>query len=111
MFDTVEEAIQHYDKTRTKNSKALTIQSQIRQVYHFKHFLERMCVDENQMDQEKKNYVLNSLKNFKGVKHELDMLENTEEYLYKNSLNIFSLALGPFEKEKFDPLRDKIPKI
>ena len=29
---------------------------------------------------------------------ELDMMENCEEYQYKNSLNIFSLTLGPFEK-------------
>ena len=26
-------------------------------------------------------------------------MENCEEYQYKNSLNIFSLTLGPFEKE------------
>lgn len=37
------------------------------------------------------------------------MLENTEEYLYKNSLNLFSLALGPFlKKEKFDPNYEKL---
>ena len=30
---------------------------------------------------------------------ELDSMENCEEYQYKNSLNIFSLTLGPFEKE------------
>jgi hypothetical protein len=68
-----------------------------------------MCVDENQIDQSKKNYVLNSLKNFKAVKHEIDMLENSEEYLYKNSLNLFSLALGPFlKKDGFDPILEKL---
>ena len=68
-----------------------------------------MCVDENQIDQSKKNYVLNSLKNFKAVKHELDMLENTEEYLYQNSLNLFSLSLGPFiKKNVFDPSIEKL---
>ena len=47
LFDDVEDAIKHYDKTRTSNEKALTIESQKRQVYHFKHFLERVCVDRN----------------------------------------------------------------
>ena len=45
----------------------------------------------------KKNYILHALKNFKIVKSELDMMENCEEYQYKNSLNMFSLTLGPFE--------------
>ena len=68
-----------------------------------------MCVDENQMDLNKKNYVLNSLKNYKAVKHELDMLENADEYLYKNSLNLFSLTLGPFIKAgRFDPAKEKL---
>lgn len=103
MFDTVEEAIDHYDATRTKNKKALTISSQIRQVYHFKHFLDRTCIENAHQGgaprSGKKNYVLNSLKNFKFVKAELDMMENCEEYQYKNSLNMFSLTLGPFERQ------------
>jgi hypothetical protein len=37
------------------------------------------------------------------------MLENSEEYLYKNSLNLFSLALGPFlKKDGFDPILEKL---
>ena len=36
------------------------------------------------------------------------MLENAEEYLYKNSLNLFSLSLGPFKKKGFDPNSDKL---
>jgi phosphatidylinositol-3,4,5-trisphosphate 3-phosphatase/dual-specificity protein phosphatase PTEN len=36
LFDNVEDAIKHYDETRTQNNKALTIPSQIRAVYHFK---------------------------------------------------------------------------
>lgn len=101
MFDRVEDAISHYDNTRTKDAKALTINSQIRQVYHFKHFLDRTCVDlhqgANNNSNVKKNYILHALKNFKIVKSELDMMENCEEYQYKNSLNMFSLTLGPFE--------------
>ena len=27
------------------------------------------------------------------------MMENCEEYQYKNSLNMFSLTLGPFERQ------------
>lgn len=46
-----------------------------------------------------KNYVINSLKNYKMCQTELDMMENCAEYQYKNSLNIFSLTLGPFERE------------
>lgn len=104
-FPTVEQAIEHYDETRTKNKKALTISSQIRQVYHFKHFLDRTCVENAHQGvgarsgTNNKNYVLNSLKNYKLVKAELDMMENCEEYQYKNSLNMFSLTLGPFEKQ------------
>lgn len=102
MFTEVEEAIEHYDRTRTHNNKALTIPSQIRQVYHFKHFLDRTCVDNPYQSglsrQGTKNYILHSLKNFKIVKAELDMMENCEEYQYKNSLNMFSLTLGPFER-------------
>lgn len=37
------------------------------------------------------------------------MLENAEEYMYKNSLNLFSLALGPFIKAgRFDPAKEKL---
>ena len=50
LFGTVEESLSHYDRTRTHNEKALTIESQRRQVYHFKHFLERICVGPNQGD-------------------------------------------------------------
>ena len=40
---------------------------------------------------------------------QLDMLENTEEYLYQNSLNLFSLSLGPFiKKNVFDPSIEKL---
>ena len=97
MFDNVEDAIAHYDQTRTANAKALTIHSQIRQVYHFKQFLDRNCTDSKNRGY-KKNYILNSIKNYKVCMAELDMMENCEEYQYKNSLNIFSLTLGPFEK-------------
>tara|TARA_B110000285_G_scaffold178129_1_gene200228 strand:+ start:1189 stop:1338 length:150 start_codon:yes stop_codon:yes gene_type:complete len=37
------------------------------------------------------------MKNFKQIGDELDMMEKCEEYQYKNSLNIFSITLGPFE--------------
>ena len=47
----------------------------------------------------RKNYAYNSIKNYKNIMAELDMMENCEEYQYKNSLNIFSITLGPFEKE------------
>jgi hypothetical protein len=97
MFDNVEDAIAHYDETRTANKKALTIHSQIRQVYHFKHFLDRNCTERGNRGF-KKNYILNSIKNYKVCMAELDMMENCEEYQYKNSLNIFSLTFGPFEK-------------
>jgi hypothetical protein len=30
---------------------------------------------------------------------ELERMENCEEYQYINSLNIFSMTLGPFDKE------------
>lgn len=114
MFDTVEEAIEHYDTTRTKNKKALTISSQIRQVYHFKHFLDRTCIENAHQGgaprSGKKNYILNSLKNFKFVKAELDMMENCEEYQYKNSLNMFSLTLGPFERPPKKALTTPINK-
>ena len=98
MFDNVEDAIEHYDTTRVKNAKALTIHSQIRQVYHFKQFLDRNCTDIKNRGYGKKNYILNSIKNYKVCMAELDMMENCEEYQYKNSLNIFSLTFGPFEK-------------
>lgn len=39
------------------------------------------------------------MKNYKVCQTELDTMENCAEYQYKNSLNIFSLTLGPFEKE------------
>ena len=61
-----------------------------------------MCVDKNANSFEdprsKKNYVLHALKNYKRVQAELDQMEKCEEYMYNNSLNIFSMALGPFEK-------------
>lgn len=38
-------------------------------------------------------------RNYKTVLGELDKMENCDEYQYQNSLNIFSLTLGPFEKE------------
>jgi hypothetical protein len=51
------------------------------------------------------------LKNIKLVKAELDMMENCEEYQYKNSLNMFSLTLGPFEKaSKADKTKAKSKK-
>ena len=45
IFDNVEEAIAHYNKIRTSDGHGLTIDSQIRQVYHFKHFIDQTCVD------------------------------------------------------------------
>lgn len=104
VFDTVEEAIDHYDQTRTRDNKALTIESQKRAVYHFKHFLERVCVDRTKgLDvglerAPKKEYVKNSLKFYKRVQAELDKMEKCEEYMYTNALNIFSVTMGPFEK-------------
>lgn len=98
-FQSVEESLNHYDETRTTNGKALTIQSQIRQVYHFKHFLDRVCVQPGRDPNRggKGQYVLSALRNYKHVLTELDKMENCEEFQYKNSLNIFSLTLGPFE--------------
>jgi len=43
MFDTVEQTIAYFDQIRTPGHQALTIPSQIRQVYHFKHFLDNTC--------------------------------------------------------------------
>ena len=66
MFETVEEALAHYDSTRTQNKRALTIHSQVRQVYHFKDFLEKNCVDLATASlSSKRNYVFNSFKLFK----------------------------------------------
>ena len=43
--------------------------------------------------------MINALRNFKYISAELDRMENCEEYQYINSLNIFSMTLGPFDKE------------
>jgi hypothetical protein len=97
LFENVEEAIEHYDKQRTLDgAQGLSIQSQKRQVYHFKHFLDKTCQGGSRGYH--KNYIMNSLKNFKACSTELDQMENCAEYQYMNSLNIFSLTLGPFEK-------------
>ena len=66
-FATVADALNHYDTTRTHNNKALTIHSQIRQVYHFKHFLDQFCVSQEYSTPAKRNYVFNSLKGFKNI--------------------------------------------
>ncbi len=63
MFDKVGDSLKHYDYTRTKNGRALTIPSAVRQVYHFKHFLDRVCRGPN----DDKNYVMYSLKNYSAV--------------------------------------------
>lgn len=98
-FETVEEAIRHYDKTRTKNEKALTIDSQIRQVYHFKNFLDNACASKKGSGGGKKNYIKNSLRNYKLINDELDKLENCDENHFKNSLKFFTLTFGPFEEK------------
>lgn len=50
-----------------------------------------------QKDQ-KRNYVRYCLEKYKNVQSELDVMEKCEEYMYRNSLNLFSLTIGPFEK-------------
>jgi protein-tyrosine phosphatase len=39
--DTADEALEHYNRERTRNSKGLTIQSQIRYIYIFEDFLKK----------------------------------------------------------------------
>ena len=68
-------------------------------MYHFKHFLDRVCnTSASGKKAKKNNYIINIFNNYKFVLNELDKMENCDEYQYKNSLNIFSLTLGPFEK-------------
>ena len=98
-FETVQATIDHYDETRTQNNKALTIPSQIRQVYHFKHFLEQYCSTGHTKPGQPKNYFYNALKNHQKILEELDRLDNIEDnYQDINCLNIFTMTLGPFEK-------------
>lgn len=99
MFSTVEAAIEHYDKQRSKTQRALTIPSQIRQVYHFKQFLDTMCVGSDAGASGKQHYALNSLRRFRKIVDQLGKIEQSNEDQYTNGLNIFSLTLGPFEKE------------
>jgi len=74
-------------------------------VYHFKHFLDKVCTPvKGDNSSNKYNYPLNALKDYKRVLTEIDRMENCEEFQYKNSLNIFSLTLGPFEKKPDDAL-------
>ena len=94
VFDNVEDCLRHYDFTRTTDGKALTIQSQIRQVYHFKQFLDRVCTSRT-----RNSYIMTIFKNYKTVLNKLEEMENCDEFQYQNSLNIFSITLGPFEKE------------
>jgi hypothetical protein len=85
MFSTVEEAIKHYDVQRSKKQKALTIPSQIRQVYHFKQFLDAQCVGSDPRGagaDGKKHYALNSLRDFRKILGELSRMEQSNEYQY-----------------------------
>lgn len=60
-------------------------------------FLDKFCCGDGRNSS--KSYIINVFKNYKTVLSELDKMENCEQYQYINSLNIFSLTLGPFEHE------------
>jgi len=75
MFETVEESMEHYNSTRVNNKKGLTIPSQIRQVFHFKQFLDTHCVGRGRNVGGKKHYVYNSIYSFSTIMNELDKME------------------------------------
>jgi hypothetical protein len=46
------------------------------------------------------NYVMYTLKNYNKIIQEIDKMELPDDLnQYKNSINFFSLTLGPFEKQ------------
>ena len=58
-----------------------------------------MCVGSEAGADGKKHYALNSLRHWRKIVGELSRMEQSNDYQYQHSLNIFSLTLGPFERD------------
>ena len=95
MFETHTQAIQHYNKTRARDTKALTIQSQFRYVKFFTGFLylklgdpqDPGCRDWLRFALE--NYNLNKAKSWVTILEDMN----------KQEMDFHSICLGPFKKK------------
>ena len=95
MFETHTQAIQHYNKTRARDTKALTIQSQFRYVKFFTGFLYLKLGDPQDPDCRDwlrfalENYNLNKAKSWVTILEDMN----------KQEMDFHSICLGPFKKK------------
>ena len=91
MFDTHLEAINHYNKTRAANLKALTINSQKRYVKFFTGFLYYKLRDMKKEDERGMTFFELSLR-----KHNYLTFNRVFEDLRNEVVDFHSICLGPF---------------
>ena len=98
MFDTHVEAINHYNKTRAANLKALTINSQKRYVKFFTGFLYYKLRDMNKEDERGMTFFELSLR-----KHNYLSFNRVFEDMRNEVVDFHSICLGPFPSQmRFD---------
>ena len=96
-FKTHEEAIDHYNKTRAQNEKALTIRSQRRYVKFFCGFLHYKLRERNN-DEEKMTFFELALR-----KHNYLSFNRVFEDMRNEVVDFHSICMGPFPyKQNFD---------
>jgi len=98
MFETPQQSIRHYNKKRAKNTKALTIKSQMRYVKFFYGFLNHKIADGKPLERHQSFFEL-SLR-----KHNFLSFNRVFEDMRSEALDMHSFCLGPFPNkvEKFD---------
>ena len=107
MFPSAEKSIEHYDCTRVKDDKGLTISSQRRYVKFFEGFLNTELIlrsdNQNQMHKTNQNKFIREQQGWFElyVKRYNKLMENMVfNDMVKHQLKIESIALGPFTQKR-----------